>query len=187
FAATALGDTNRASHLFSADKGVARARDCSGQTPLHWALQTDQPLMVTFWINAGSPLAATNAAGQTPLHVAAVNGKTDFVKALLSAHAPTDIHDTNGWTPLDAAIHAKQTDSIHLLLADKSAPAHPERGIAGALHEAAATGNIAALAALLEAEANLEARNELGLTPLQVAVTKGHLAAAALLVDKGAN
>jgi len=72
-------------------------------------------------------------------------------------------------------------------MTDKSAPPHPERGLAIGLHEAAATGNIAALATLLETETNLEARNELGLTPLQVAVAKGHLAAAALLVDKGAN
>ncbi|MDD5140956.1 MAG: ankyrin repeat domain-containing protein [Verrucomicrobiales bacterium] len=185
FAATALGDANQASRLLSADKGVAQARDCNGQTPLHWALQADQPQMVTFWINAGTPLAATNAAGQTALHLAAANGKTEFVKALLSAHAPTGIHDTNGWTPLDAAIQSKQTDSIHLLLGDRSAPVHPERGIAGSLHEAAATGNIAALASLLETETNLEARNELGFTPLHVAGQAGQLGAAAFLIDRG--
>ena len=187
FAATALGDTNQANRLLSADKGVAQTRDCNGQTPLHWALQADQPQMVIFWINAGTPLAATNAAGQTALHLAAANGKTDFVKALLSAHAPTDLHDTNGWTPLDAAIQAKQTDSIQLLLGDKTAPPHPERGIATTLHEAAASGNIAALAALLETESNLESRNELGLTPLHVASQAGQLGAAAFLIDQGAD
>jgi ankyrin repeat protein len=187
FAATALGDTNQANRLLSADKGVAQARDCNGQTPLHWALQADQPQMVIFWINAGTPLAATNAAGQTALHLAAANGKTEFIKALLSAHAPTDIHDTNGWTPLDAAIQAKQTDSIHLLLGNQSATPHPERGIAGNLHEAAATGNIAALTSLVDTETNLEARNELGLTPLQVAGQAGQLGAAAFLIDHGAD
>ena len=40
---------------------------------------------------------------------------------------------------------------------------------------------------MLDTETNLEARNELALTPLQVAVLGGHLAAAALLVDKGAD
>lgn len=187
FAATALGDTNHASRLLSADKGVAQTRDCNGQTPLHWALQADQPEMVIFWINVGTPLAATNAAGQTALHLAAANGKTDFVKALLSAHAPTDVRDTNGWTPLDAAIQNKQSDCIHLLLSENRVATHPERGLSMSLHEAAAAGNVATLVAILETETNLEARNELGLTPLQVAVTKGHLAAAALLVDKGAN
>jgi len=62
-----------------------------------------------------------------------------------------------------------------------------DRGITTALHEAAATGNIIMLTALTETVTDLEVRNELGLTPLQVAVERGHLAAAALLVDKGAN
>ena len=71
--------------------------------------------------------------------------------------------------------------------ANAPAAARPERGLSTPLHEAAASGNVAALAGLLETETNLEARNELGLAPLQVAVLHGHLAAAALLVDKGAD
>jgi ankyrin repeat protein len=83
FASTALGDTNQANRLLTADKGVAQTRDCNGQTPLHWAIQTDQPLMVAFWISAGTPLAATNAAGQTALHLAAANGKDGICKGPL--------------------------------------------------------------------------------------------------------
>jgi ankyrin repeat protein len=187
FAATAIGDLERAQQLFSIDKSVAQARDHDGQTPLHWAVITGRSPLMAFWNESGVPLAATNSAGQTALHLAAASGKTGLVKTLLAAHAPTDLRDTNGWTPLDAAIQAKQAEVIHVLLDDKAAPAHPERGLAITLHEAAATGNIAAVVTLLETETNLEVRNELGLTPLQVAVTKGHLAIAALLVDRGAN
>src|ERR1017187_2850089 len=129
----------------------------------------------------------TARAWVNAMHVAAANGKLEFVKILLAAQAPTNLRDTNGWAPLDAAIHTKQAGIIHLLMGDKSAPPHPERGLATTLHAAAASGNLATLAALVETETNLEARNELGLTPLQLAVTQGHLAAAALLVDKGAD
>lgn len=55
------------------------------------------------------------------------------------------------------------------------------------LHEAAATGNIVMLALLTESTAELEARDEVGLTPFQVAVRNGRLASAALLADKGAD
>jgi ankyrin repeat protein len=171
----------------SLDQNVVQARDRDGQTPLHWAVLNDQLPLTSFWLQAGASPAATNNAGQTPLHLAATKGLTEQVKLLLAANAPTAIRDTNGWTPLDAAIHAKQTDCIHLLLAKAPAVAHPERGLATSLHEAAARGNVAALVALLDTETNLEARNELALTPLQVAVLHGHLAAAALLVDKGAD
>lgn len=187
FAATALGDEERARQLVAANPEVASARDREQQTPLHWAVQTDRLPLGAFWMASGTPLGATNSAGQTALHLAAKGGKADFVKLLLSKQAPTGIRDTNGWTALDAAIQAKQPDSIHLLLSDKTSPSHPERGLATPLHAAAASGNVGAVAALTETQTDLEARNELGLTPLQVAVIQGHLAAAALLVDKGAD
>lgn len=187
FAATAMGDIQQTTKLLATDRSVVQACDRNGQTPLHWAVQNDQLPLTSFWLQAGASPAATNLAGQTPLHIAATKGLSEQVKVLLAASAPTDIRDTNGWTPLDAAIQAKQTDCIHLLMAKAPAVAHPERGLAGTLHEAAATGNIAALASLLETETNLEARNELGLTPLQVAGQAGQLGAAALLIDHGAD
>jgi ankyrin repeat protein len=185
--ATARDDTNQISRLLSGKKDTALTRDFAGNTTLHWAVRNDRLRLVSFWIQAGTPLDATNSAGQTALHLAAQDGKIEFVKILLAAHAPTDIRDTNGWTALDAAIHAKQPDAIHLLMADKTAPAHPERGSAITLHKAAATGNVAALAVLVETETNLDARNELGLTPLHVAGQAGQLGAAAFLIDQGAD
>jgi ankyrin repeat protein len=187
FAATALGDTNQAQHLLSADKNVIQSRDGDGQTPLHWAVMTDQLPLTTFWLHAGVPTAATNSAGQTALHLAAAKGLAEHLKILLAAQAPTNVRDTNDWTPLDAAIQTKQTETIRLLLSDKTIAPRPDRAIATPLHETASGGNLAALAALTETTNNLEARNELGLTPLQAAVQNGHLGEAALLVDRGAN
>jgi len=186
FAATAMGDIEQAQRLSSADKSVAQARDRDGQTPLHWAVQNDQLPLTSFWLEAGAPPSATNFAGQTALHVAAAKGLVEQVKLLLAAHAPTDARDTNGCTPADAAIQARQPGTIRLFLNDKAAAAHPERGTTLPIHEAAAAGNISVLDALTETTNLIEARNELGLTPFQVAVRQGHLAAAALLVDKGA-
>jgi len=182
FAATALNDTNRLARLTAADKNIAQARDGDGQTPLHWAVRTDRFPLVSFWIQSGVPLNATNSAGRTALHLAAAQGKVEFVKTLLAAHATNGIRDTNGWTPLYAAVRAKQPACIQLLMS-KPSPHNPVT----TLHEAAARGDVATLAALLQTTTNLETWNELGQTPLQVAVTSGHLAAAALLVDKGAD
>lgn len=187
FSATALGDTNQTARLSAADSKVSQARDCRGQTPLHWAIQTGGVPMAAFWITAGVPVDATNSCGQTALHLAAGGGKADVVQALLDARAAANIRDTNGLTPLDVAIQAQQSNCIRLLLSETSSPAHPERGLATKLHESAAAGNLKVLAALLETQTLLEPRDELGLTPLHVAVQNGHLAAAALLVDKGAN
>jgi len=176
FAATALGDTNQVQQLLAADKNVIQARDRDGQTPLHWAVQNDQLPLTAFWLQAGAPPAATNLAGKNLV---------EHMKLLLAAHAPTDVRDTNGWTPLEEATHSQNTEAIRLLLSDKSVSPPAGRAIATSVHEVASGGNLAALAALTEATNNLEVRNELGLTPLQVAVLNGHLGEAALLVDRG--
>src|ERR1019366_768301 len=126
-----------------------------------------------------------NSAGQTALHIAAANNLVEHAKVLLAAHAPTDARDTNGWTPIDAAIHMQQTETIRLLLSGTNVAPRSDRAIALSIHQAAASGNLDALSTLADVTNNLEARDELGLTPLQVAVQHGHLAAAALLVDKG--
>jgi len=69
-----------------------------------------------------------------------------------------------------------------------AAAAQPERRTGGVtIDQAAASGNLTVLSALTQTTNRLEVRNEQGLTPLQVAVQEGHLGAAALLVDKGAD
>jgi cytohesin len=185
-AATGLGDLETARRLLSAEPNVVRATDPLGQTPLHWSVLTDRLPLTSFWLEAGASPAATDLSGQTALHLAAALGLPQQVERLLAAQAPTTARDTNGWTPLDAAIHANQPETIRLLLTDKSGAPHPERGIATSLHQAAAAGDLIALATFVNAT-NLEARNELGLTPLHLAAKAGQLGAAALLLDKGAD
>ena len=186
FAATGLGDLDTARRLLATDPGIVRATDRLGQTPLHWAVLTDRLPFTSFWLESGVSPATTNLSGQTALHLAAARGLSLQVTRLLAAQAPTTTRDTNGWTPLDAAIHAGQQEAIRLLLAVKSDSPHPERGITTPIHQAAAQGNLVALTTFLNAT-NLEARNELGLTPLLLAGKAGQLGAAALLLDKGAD
>ncbi|MCX8092161.1 MAG: ankyrin repeat domain-containing protein [Verrucomicrobiae bacterium] len=59
-------------------------------------------------------------------------------------------------------------------------------GTATPLHKAASAGDLTTLAALTET-GNLDVRDEAGLTPLHRAMERGHLAAATLLLDKGAD
>jgi ankyrin repeat protein len=187
FAATALGDLPAARSLIIEQPALAESRDEGGNTLLHWSVENDQLSMTSFWLTNGLQTAATNLAGQTALHLAVQKNLPDQVKLLLAAHSPLDVRDTNGWTPLDAAMRLKNSGILQIFLNDKSVKTPTGRGLSTSLHKAAAEGNVAALAALSENASQLEARNELGLTPLQVAVLNGHLAAAALLVDRGAN
>ncbi len=185
-AATGFGDLETARRLWSANQKLTGATDGYGDTPLHWAVRTDRLPLTAFWLEAGVATTATNGAGQTALHLAAAQGLAEHGTRLLAARSPTDTRDTNGWTPLNAAIQAKQPATIRLLLNTNQASATTARGIAISLHEAAASGNIVVLAALVNTT-NIDARNELGFTPFHLAMQNGQLGAAALLLDRGAD
>jgi len=58
---------------------------------------------------------------------------------------------------------------------------------AGELHEAAHQGDLERMEALLAAGADIDARDDLGLTPLFVALDRGRTTAARFLIEKGAD
>jgi len=186
FTVTGFGDLETARQLFHTNHQVASMRDAEGNTPLHWAVKANQPALTAFWLESGASPNATNSVGQTPVHLAAASGLATQLDLLLAAHPALDIRDTNGQTPLDAAMQARQTETIRRLMAARRGAIPKDRGFSTVLHEAAASGNIVVLAALT-GSTNVDARNELGLTPFQVAIQKGQLGAAALLVDRGAD
>lgn len=62
----------------------------------------------------------------------------------------------------------------------------PSMSLAAALHDAAKTGDVAVIAAALDAGADINAIDGGG-TPLYYAVKRGHLAAAKLLIERGAD
>lgn len=55
------------------------------------------------------------------------------------------------------------------------------------LHIAAVRGDVAAITALLDAGADIQARGEHGFTPLHEAVLQGHIEAVRLLLHRGAS
>ncbi len=187
FAATARGEADRVRTLLAAGTNLAAATDHEGGTPLHWAVRTERPALVSLWIEMGVPLEATNSAGQTALHLAAEAGLAESAALLLAARAPISTRDTNGSTPMDVAVREQQTEVIRLLLGSQPAGTPSERGIATPLHAAAENGDTNAVDKLLGAGTALEARDELGRTPLHLAVRSGHLDAALLLLQAGAD
>ena len=146
-----------------------------------------------------------NAMGQTPLHIAAALGRADLVAELLrlgakanasvgvsapllERGAAADARANGGWTPLVIAGENGHVAVLRELLkhgADVNARAKDGRT---ALHGASYKGRTELVRELLKHPAvHINAQDADGLTPLMETCLKGHVMAATLLVEHGAD
>ena len=221
FRASAAGDLDTLGRLLSDEPALAGARNASGATGLHLAV--DHPAAVRLLLDRGADANARDTDDHaTPLHVAAARGAIDSVRALLDAgadvHGHGDLHDGGviGWAArpdnrlvidlliahgarhhIFSAIAMRDPDLVtHLVRDDPSSllrrrsrfenhqtPVHaafaPADGLGG-------TPDYAMLERLIGLGADLEATDDKGRTPLDVALLRGDREAMRLLHAAGA-
>ena len=104
---------------FLISKGAdINAKDKHGLTPLHWAVNSNMPVMAELLISCGCELDARNETmDMTPLCLAAYNGSATMAALLLSHGARTDIADAGGDTPHDVALSMEHKGVAALLAA----------------------------------------------------------------------
>lgn len=158
-------------------------------TPLMWAVRFGDTELVERLLRAGASVQAQDRWGHTALFYVRGVSASHTLPALLQAGALLSERAGDGDTPLHRVL---RTGDARLWKA--LAPADDEtdflayRGRADdtLLHAAAEGGNPALLQRLLGHGANPNTRNAFGHTPLLVALTGEHLAAATLLTQSGA-
>lgn len=142
--------------------------------------------------------SARYGGGRTLLHDAAAQWSSAFAELLLGLGADPNATDEAGHAPLYAAANrfvkprdrrlAAGSDVVRLLV-QAGADVNACGGVkaCSALHMAARRGNVAVAEALIEAGAEIEARDDCGDTPLRRAVNCGQPEIAALLLSRGAD
>jgi len=188
---------------------AALRADVDGTTPLHWAVQRDDPATVAKLLRGGAKPNVANRYGMTPLTLAAINGNAEIVNALLAAGADANGRLPSGETVLMTAARTGSAPVIRALVARGADPNAAERGEGETpLIWAVSENHPEAARALIEAGADVNKRSapsslpklnfgtsgivpmalpKGAFTPLMYAARQGAIDAARVLIDAKAD
>ena len=151
--AVILGDRAEVDRLLRQSAELA-ARSLNGNSALHWAVEAGNCEMAQLLLDAGANVNAFAVGGMTPLHRASAMGNRTLVDLLLDRGADVNIVSIGGYSPL---------------------------------HHAAAHGHVNVIRTLIARGASLAAKTDFRaqqkyMSPRELAVARGHLAALAALL-----
>ena len=180
------GDVETVRALLDDDSDV-NAKTNNGGTALFAAAKKGYAEIVRILLDRGADANARDQNGRTALHVGAEDGHSDVVRAL-SKESAVNAQTKNSRTASSAAAANGNTDIVQAL-AEKDA----ELSLLGAdnetskLMESVEKNHIDTVRALLQAGAEVNARNEMGVTALMVAARNGNPETIEALLDGGAD
>lgn len=171
------------------------AQDNFGDTPLSLANDSGRASSVRFLLKTGAnPSSHGDHGCSTPpfiLHFLRNANEEDATQAFLASRAKTDSADEWGHTLLDRAAWLGLPAAVLALLKDGANPNIPGRHGNCALHFAAElmqrTDGTRAIGELISRGANLDVKNDHGITPILFSAMCGSASAVRCLLDAGAN
>jgi ankyrin repeat protein/L-ascorbate metabolism protein UlaG (beta-lactamase superfamily) len=171
------------------DRGADPAlADSFGMTPLHAAAWNwnNQPEMVRILLAHGADVNARDHGGRTPIWGAAARGDSESTRMLLDRGAKADVRSNDGTTAFEDAVEAGHAEVAALLL-QAGAPIRGGGSTFGwtLLHKAAALGYEDIARLLVDHGADIEAKDDSGRTPAQLAEQYGRPELAAMLRTGG--
>ncbi|XP_078698733.1 transient receptor potential cation channel subfamily A member 1 homolog isoform X2 [Branchiostoma floridae x Branchiostoma belcheri] len=163
------------------------AVDKYDKTALYWAAQEDRLDALQVLLEhplAMSLLEESDRYDNTPLHISAEKGYLGCVKALLDKGAFIDTKNEEEQMALHLAAKSGRTKVVReLVKRDKTIINGEDENSCTPLHLASIAGHTKVVQVLLEAGANIEARNTNGWTPLDCAAAEGWTKTAMALLD----
>lgn len=162
-------------------------RDSYGTTPLIFAVMARHDHVVRLLLAHNASVDARNNNNVTALVVVAHGGHAVVLTTLLENHAAVDgLQEDGARQPLLWAVRRGHVGTLKALLASGANVFTKSTGKT-ALHEAATRGNCAAAKLLLDANADVDARNTMNETPLHLAAEAGREETVSLLLESGAS
>ena len=179
--AAALANNSEVAALLVDRGATINSADIDGRTALHHAAARGHTDVVRELVRLHARPSLFDSDGMTPLHRAVLfnPGSTDTIEALIDCEADADEMDRAGRTPLVLLLSSNAADSerdaaARCLLGRKADP--NGRGLHGRsiLGEAVVSGDLVLVDLLLRSSAKIAQEGEGKVTPLHMAVIKGH-------------
>jgi len=173
--------------LLAAGAGIGPQNEY-GETALHAAAQRGDAAMALALLARGADVnervvqPKEMVHGRTPLMGAATSGKLGIVKLLLERGADPMAKDVSGWTALTFAEPLNKRIAEHLRKVMNRSPAASDLD----LFDAARTGHVERVRALLAQGIAADARDKLGRTAVHWAALTGQIEVVRVLLDAGA-
>ncbi len=157
-----------------------------GWTPLLAATVGGHEDVFRWLIRRGAEVNAATADGDTPLLIAVRGNKPALVSAALESGADASARDRKGRTPLEMAARNRDPEIMDLLIAHQADvnKKNPQDG-STVLMVAASEGYIDVVELLIDAGADVTARDNNGQTALDLAMQGDHSEVAELLKERG--
>lgn len=164
------------------------AKTNKGISALHQAITNGNKDIVSSLLNKGADINIKTSEGMTLLHEAAALGNKEFIALLISKGAVVDQLSGGGESPLVTAIGYDKVEAVEALLAGgANVDLKILKDHLTALMIASSKGNKAIIEALIKKGANINAKDDDGVTPIFFAITSGKPEVVKFLLDKGAD
>ena len=165
--------------------GKIEIENNQGATPLHTAAAKGTIPLIILLLQKGADINAQDIEDKTPLIYAIINGQQGVAEYLISAGADKKCRTINGLCPMDF-VKAANMDSI-IPFFNSRFPWIDQKGNSN-LHNAVFQNGISMVRNILSADkSGINARNNEGLTPLLIAVSRLNFGVSDILLQFGAN
>ena len=160
-----------------------------GQTPLHLAAIYGHNAIAKYLLENNADTTVQDSSGATPLHEAVRYGNVEIAKSLLNSGANVNARDNLGKTPVMLILPKDKTAEIYKLLIAHRADLTQKDMFGDTVLHTASMLNVGenTFRILIDAGADIDARNKEGVTPLAIAVQKNDLETVRLLTAAGAD